>query len=668
MTELIKIVDWQILYFFNIILKNPVTDFSMPLLSKYGYLLFIPFIFFVYSKKEKDFYFLFFVLIVFLFSDFIGNTLKMIIARPRPYLEQAFVRNMEGIGKSYSMPSNHATNAFSVATFIYLVFRNKSIFLLAFLIALSRIFIGVHYPSDIVVGGIFGILIGRYFKKGYDKILLIKKERPSFTVFLLILFFISSMRILYIKYAPIDLSGDEAHYWEWSRNLDLSYYSKGPLIAYVIFLGTKIFGHTELGVRFFSVVFSFLSSLMMYKVSFLLLKDEKKSIINGLLIQIVPLFSYLGILMTIDSPFLFLWLLGLYVVCKTSLEDKFNEIKNWIYVGIIIGFGMLAKYTMVFFYPSLVIFLFFQNNKKIDFLKKPGLYLAILLTLLVFLPVLYWNNLYGWVTVKHTAYHARIAEGLKISFKEFTEFLLSQLGLITPFLFSIMFYAFFKIRNFERRFILSFFLPVFVFFTFKSIQGKVEGNWALVAYPSGLIAISYLNGFAKKIGLFSIIFACLITIAGYITPFLALPLKLNPAKRIQGWANLEKIINIEKSSMPNIAKTIIFTDDYQLSSLLSFYLREQPFVFCVNFSGRRMNQYDIWSKNAKFNINSYKGYDALFVTKKDYPFYEYLIKNSCKDYEKNTKLIYNKKEILRKIIVYKCFDLRNIIEAPIRSY
>jgi 4-amino-4-deoxy-L-arabinose transferase-like glycosyltransferase len=46
-----------------------------------------------------------------------------------------------------------------------------------------------------------------------------------------------------------DVSGDEAHYWMWSQQPDWSYYSKPPLVAYVIGLGTALFGDTEFGLR-----------------------------------------------------------------------------------------------------------------------------------------------------------------------------------------------------------------------------------------------------------------------------------------------------------------------------------------------------------------------------------------------------------------------------------
>ncbi|MGC8852877.1 MAG: glycoside hydrolase, partial [Hydrogenobacter sp.] len=52
-------------------------------------------------------------------------------------------------------------------------------------------------------------------------------------------------RILYVLYYPVDLSPEEAQYWDWSRHLDLSYYSKPPMVGYLNFLTTKLLGNTE---------------------------------------------------------------------------------------------------------------------------------------------------------------------------------------------------------------------------------------------------------------------------------------------------------------------------------------------------------------------------------------------------------------------------------------
>ncbi|MCX7770014.1 MAG: glycosyltransferase family 39 protein [Proteobacteria bacterium] len=665
--DLINKIDLKLLYFFNITLKNPITDFLMPLLSRYGYLFFIPFLLLAFNEKRKDLNIFIFFVLTFIFSDFISNTLKNIIMRPRPFVEHAII-NLEGRGLSYSMPSNHATNAFAVAFFLKNYIKKIfPLFILASLIAISRVIIGVHYPSDVLMGILLGAIVGITFNKfllSFNNLVIKDKNKA---ILIIILVFLSIFRILYIKYSPIDLSGDEAHYWEWSRNLDMSYYSKGPLISYIIFIGTKIFGDTELGVKFFAVFFSFFSSLLMYEITDMLTKNKKTSFFSGLTLQVLPLFSYLGILMTIDSPFLYFWLLGLYLVCKMTVFDEFNFLKNWLYLGVVVGLGMLSKYTMVFFYPSLVLFIFLE--KKFYVFKKPGFYICILTSLLIFLPVLIWNDTYGWVTLKHTAYHARIDKGLTLSWYDFFEFIISQIGLLTPFIFLLMIYSFIKLTGFQRNFTISFFIVLFSFFTLKSIQGKVEANWPLVAYPSGILSMNvFWNERKPNFLIISFLVAGIITLFGYLTPYLNVPEKYNPSLRILGWQELGKKVDLLKNSMENPKKTIIFTDDYQLSSLISFYSKDKPFVFCVNFTGRRMNQYDIWAYNEKFNINNYRNYNAIFITKNDTPFIEFLIRLSCNSYEKNKEVFYNRKIKVREISFYRCFGLKRIVELPIRSY
>ena len=56
-------------------------------------------------------------------------------------------------------------------------------------------------------------------------------------------------RLVFAATGQLDLVQDEAQYWDWSRRLQASYYSKGPLVAYLIAAGTAVFGDTQLGVR-----------------------------------------------------------------------------------------------------------------------------------------------------------------------------------------------------------------------------------------------------------------------------------------------------------------------------------------------------------------------------------------------------------------------------------
>ena len=106
--------------------------------------------------------------------------------------------------------------------------------ILAGFVAYSRPYIGVHYPGDIVAGALLGLSVAAIVICLFGYASYRYKTKPHTTVLYGSLLVLSVFRIFYILHGPLDLGPDEAHYWEWSRHLDLSYYSKGPMIAYLI--------------------------------------------------------------------------------------------------------------------------------------------------------------------------------------------------------------------------------------------------------------------------------------------------------------------------------------------------------------------------------------------------------------------------------------------------
>ncbi|GAB4162214.1 MAG: phosphatase PAP2 family protein [Candidatus Dojkabacteria bacterium] len=107
--------------------------------------------------------------------------LKNIVQRPRPYMSLADVHTVGYLPQSFSMPSGQTVLAFSAAAFIYLTSSNKSIriiaYLLAFITAFDRVYIGHHYPSDVIIGGILGVLLTHLFFKYVRVSKLIEKDK-----------------------------------------------------------------------------------------------------------------------------------------------------------------------------------------------------------------------------------------------------------------------------------------------------------------------------------------------------------------------------------------------------------------------------------------------------------------------------------------------------------
>jgi len=106
------------------------------------------------------------VILLIIATDQLGyRVLKDLIARPRPFSVLADVILPIGSTGTYSFPSNHALNNFAAAVFFYRLYPNLkwALFITAFLVSISRIYLGLHYPSDILGGALIGSVFGYIF-------------------------------------------------------------------------------------------------------------------------------------------------------------------------------------------------------------------------------------------------------------------------------------------------------------------------------------------------------------------------------------------------------------------------------------------------------------------------------------------------------------------------
>ncbi len=669
-------LDSLLFFLINHNLQNSFFDIVMPFITKKAWLIFLPLYLWCFAKDRKTATIaLVLGLSSLLLSDWGSNALKHFFERIRPCSELDGVRVLVGCGKSFSMPSNHAVNAFAFITPFFILQRNRVRYLfvaVAVLVGFSRIYVGVHYPSDVIVGALIGLLVSMSVLRSYNVVLRRFQETPFSTVLIVFLVCIGLFRIFYIQNGPLELSPDEAHYWEWSRRLDLSYYSKGPMIAYLIRLGTSFFGDTVFGIRIMAVVFSTLSSILLYFLG-KRIYGEKAGLLSALIMQVVPLFAAYGILFTIDSPFVFFWILSLFlfrVAIDKSQTSHPKALIYWVMLGLSVGLGLLTKYTMAFFSLCALVFLFISKEERTVLLTK-GPYIAFIISILVFSPVVIWNATHDWVTLKHTAGQAHIAEAIQISPVSFLEFIESQFGVITPLLLILMAVSLLHLRKEKAgSFLFWFSVPVIGFFLLKSIQGKVQANWALPAYVTGIVAFSVY--FLKKLlhdgkwwrimAAIALAIAFIVTSLAHYPQILNLPVTLDPTTRLAGWKELGLEVSelYEQMSLNN--PVFIFSDRYQVSSELAFYGKGHPVTYCINLD-RRMNQYDLWP-----SFHTFIHYHAIFVQTGDVTIPE-KVAAAFHKVEKKVFTAYTKKHAkIRDYSIFICYDFKGLEQERPRTY
>jgi undecaprenyl-diphosphatase len=165
-------MDISLFYFFNRVVQNSLFDFVMPFITANAHLLFLAIVIYPMIKDwRRAVPFLVLSIICIGIADMSGNVLKHLFERPRPCSSLEDVRLLVSCSSSFSFPSNHAVNVFVAAAVGSHFYKKASplLYLVAFAVAFSRIYVGVHYPSDVVIGALWGLLCAYLLLSLYNK-------------------------------------------------------------------------------------------------------------------------------------------------------------------------------------------------------------------------------------------------------------------------------------------------------------------------------------------------------------------------------------------------------------------------------------------------------------------------------------------------------------------
>lgn len=423
----------------------------------------------------------------------------------------------------------------------------------------------------------------------------------------------------------LELSPQEAYYWNYAMHPAFSYFDHPPIVGWVIRTGTILLGNTELGVRLGGLFLSLGSTWLIYLLGGLWF-GRRAGLWGALLFQLIPLYLVYGIIITPDVPLIFFWLLTLYFVSISMLNDKEW---GWYLVGISLGLSLLSKYTAAFLIPSTFLFLLVDRHYR-DWLWRKGPYVALLVASLIFSPVIIWNYQNNWVSFGFQ-FTERLGKTNGGSISGFLEFLGVQTALLFPTLFAGLLAALVisislavKKGGSKWKLALVFSLPMLAFFTFYSTQSLVKPNWPLPGYLSLLGAVypcyRYLRFKSsrrlKTIGqmvfiapLYALPF---IFVVGIYYNYASVPY-VTPNKWVTGWKELARVVETEKRTFETEAGKPVFLlgmDKYYIASELAFYTNNVQDTYARNIIGKGALAYEFWDKADA------RGHNALAVHRK----------------------------------------------------
>jgi 4-amino-4-deoxy-L-arabinose transferase-like glycosyltransferase len=444
-------------------------------------------------------------------------------------------------------------------------------------------------------------------------------------------------RLVYIAGDTIELTGDEAYQWLWSKHLALSYYSKPPLIAYTQFVGTFLWGDNAFGVRFFSPVIGAVLSLML--LQFLTREvSSRAGFFLVLILTATPLLSAGAVLMTVDPLSVLFWTAAMLSGWRAVQAEA--KTSAWLWTGLWMGLGFLSKYTALFQWLCWVVFFAAWPPSRKQ-LRRPGPYLALLINLLCAVPVLIWNSQHQWVTASHLASNANLGAPVKsvlLHLRDCGEFVGSEIGLFNPLFFvgALMASVGFWRSERQKPLLLFFFsmgAPLFLCYFLWSFHSRILPNWiAPSVLPLFCLMVAYWDGqwrpgsvlFRRWLTI-GLVLGWILVAFGHETDLIRkftgkrLPAKQDPLRRARGWSDTARVVGEARQQLLSEGKPVfIITPHYTYAGEISFYLpearhqvRTDPMVYCRTSLTPR-NQLFFWP-----GYTSRKGQNAIFVQEVD---------------------------------------------------
>ncbi len=292
--------------------------------------------------------------------------------------------------------------------------------------------------------------------------------------------------------AWLEFGNDEVYYWTYALYPDWSHFDHPPMVGWVIQLfSLNLLFDSEFFIRLASVVIMTVNTYIIYRIG-KDIKDAQTGFYAALLYTAsIYAFVITGIFIMPDTPLMLFWLLAVWTALRVIERNEAIQKWNLLLFGLFAGLAMLSKYSGVFLWVGMGLYILIFNRKQ---LKTPFLYLSLLISAFCCLPILYWNLQNDFISF---SFHGERVGGGRLNFSTLGTELAGEFFYNNPVIFVLAIMsivAAFKgkinIGKSALRLVLCMALPLIFTFLAFSLTRPTLPHWNAPAYILLILLIS----------------------------------------------------------------------------------------------------------------------------------------------------------------------------------
>ena len=430
-------------------------------------------------------------------------------------------------------------------------------------------------------------------------------DNPNY--FKWIVYLLMSLTILRLAIAPFTgLDGGPAYYAMWSTHWQLSYFDHPGMTAWLMRISTNLLGWNAFAIKLPAILMYLAISVMLYRSIKIWGGNNRGAFYAVGLFNFIPwIASSFGIKAgNPDVPFLLCYICAFYYFSKLY---KTGESKNWWWLALWTGLGLLSKYKMVFVYVALFMaMLIFPKLKKQW--KAWQLYVAAAIAFLGMVPAIIWNVQNEFASFQYHLVQRQSGFGFRPM--QYLDFLGNQILIMGIFAPLLLFKNSFDNRKTEvGKVCLIFAAPALVVFSIAALFfSEPMQNWWASVYLILLVAYGVQRKFGQY-DKFVLAITALVSILGttyYIYPF---AVRAKETSSMLDHHLFDKAANhlqeIIKRREILGEEVYVATSRYRITAMINVYMPEQK-IYSLDY--RKGDQFQLW-----YPPQELKGKDIIYV-------------------------------------------------------